>query len=335
MAEITAEGTTEEGRKKDDRSSRPTSLGTIINHRFTVLDHGFVRLIDVMGDDAAIVQAARVSYGSGTKTHRDDEKLIRYLMRHRHTTPFEMCEIKLHVKLPVFVARQWIRHRTASVNEYSARYSILDKEFYVPDRDERKDLDKLSKIPDEQESEAEQEAMFDDLPKEDRVLARQSQSNKQGREGSFDDDQTRLLGRRIHDGSVGAYQRYEGLLQGGVAREMARVVLPMNMYTQWYWKCNLHNLFHFLHLRDSAHAQWEIREYARIISEKIVAHWVPIAWQAYCDYRRGEFSLSHSAIQVVRAWLQGEKVDPKTSGLSDREWRELHAALYDDQNSDA
>ncbi|MFZ8941415.1 MAG: FAD-dependent thymidylate synthase, partial [Gemmobacter sp.] len=227
-----------------------------------VLDHGFVRVIDYMGDDAAIVQAARVSYGAGTRHVQNDEGLIRYLMRHWHSTPFEMCEVKLHVKLPVFVARQWIRHRTANVNEYSARYSILDREFYIP------------------------------APGD---LAAQSSVNNQGRGAVLGaEEAARVLGW-LREDAARAYDHYEAMLstegQQGLARELARMNLPMNVYTQWYWKTDLHNLFHFLRLRADPHAQMEIRVYAEAIA-RIVADWVPIAAAAFADYRMGGTTLS-------------------------------------------
>ena len=220
-----------------------------------MLDHGFVRVVDYMGDDAAIVQAARVSYGAGTKTARDDAGLIRYLMRHWHSTPFEMCEIKLHVKLPVFVARQWIRHRTANVNEYSARYSILDREFYIPDPAH---------------------------------LAAQSRVNNQGRgERPRGAEAARVLALLRRDADT-AYDHYEAMLstegQQGLARELARMNLPANVYTQWYWKIDLHNLFHFLRLRADPHAQYEIRAYAEALCD-VVKDWVPAAYAAFEDYR--------------------------------------------------
>ncbi len=205
-----------------------------------VLDHGFIRIVDYMGDDAAIVQAARVSYGAGTRTARDDAGLIRYLMRHWHSTPFEMCEIKLHVKLPVFVARQWIRHRTANVNEYSARYSILDREFYVP------------------------------APEH---LAAQSRVNNQGRGEVLEGEEAARVLAILRGESDRAYDQYEAMLsqegQQGLARELARTVLPANVYTQWYWKTDLHNLFHFLRLRADAHAQYEIRAYAEALCDVV------------------------------------------------------------------
>ena len=201
-----------------------------------VLDHGFVRVIDYMGDDAAICQAARVSYGKGTKSVQNDAGLIRYLMRHWHSTPFEMCEIKLHVKLPVFVARQWIRHRTANVNEYSARYSILDREFYIPEPDS---------------------------------LAAQSVVNNQGRGQVLQGAEAARVLEILKSDSDRAYDNYEAMIsdegQDGLARELARMNLPANIYTQWYWKVDLHNLFHFLRLRADSHAQYEIRVYAEAI----------------------------------------------------------------------
>ena len=258
-----------------------------------VLDHGFVRVIDYMGDDAAIVQAARVSYGAGTKHVSNDEGLIRYLMRHWHSTPFEMCEIKLHVKLPVFVARQWIRHRTANVNEYSARYSILDREFYIP------------------------------APEH---LAAQSTVNNQGRGEVLTGEEAARVLEMLKSDAARAYDHYQDMLsqdgQQGLARELARMNLPANIYTQWYWKVDLHNLFHFLRLRADAHAQYEIRVYAEAIC-RVVADWVPIAWGAFEDYRMGGVILSSRAIDCVRRMLKGEVVTQETSGMSKGEWREF------------
>ena len=258
-----------------------------------------------MGDDAAIVQAARVSYGAGTRHVREDEGLIRYLMRHRHTTPFEMCEIKFHVKLPVFVARQWIRHRTANVNEYSARYSVLDREFYVP------------------------------APEH---LAAQSTSNRQGRGDVLEGAEAERALRWLREDAVRAFDHYEAMLNEdesaethdpdgqGLARELARMNLPLSTYTQWYWKCDLHNLFHFLALRADSHAQYEIRAYADAMLD-MVRRWVPLAYQAFSDYRMGAADLSAPALAVVRRMLAGEAVEQKESGLSPREWRELMAVL--------
>ena len=262
-----------------------------------VLDHGFIRVIDYMGDDGAIVQAARVSYGKGTKAVQNDEGLIRYLMRHWHSTPFEMCEIKLHVKLPVFVARQWIRHRTANVNEYSARYSILDREFYIPQPD---------------------------------ALAAQSTVNNQGRGEVLQGAEAERVLEILKTDSARAYDHYEEMLsqdgQAGLARELARMNLPANIYTQWYWKVDLHNLFHFLRLRADAHAQYEIRVYAEAICD-VVADWVPFAFAAFEDYRMGGATLSSKAIDVVRRMLKGEEVTQETSGMSKGEWREFMGVI--------
>ncbi|MBO6604267.1 MAG: FAD-dependent thymidylate synthase [Roseicyclus sp.] len=262
-----------------------------------VLDHGFVRVIDYMGDDAAIVQAARVSYGAGTKKARDDSGLIRYLMRHWHSTPFEMCEIKLHVKLPVFVARQWIRHRTANVNEYSARYSILDREFYIP------------------------------APEH---LAAQSTVNNQGRGEVLQGAEAARVLEVLKADSARAYDHYEEMLsqegQAGLARELARMNLPANVYTQWYWKVDLHNLFHFLRLRADAHAQYEIRVYAEAIAE-MVKDWVPAAYGAFEDYRMGGVNLSGKAVEVLKRRLAGETVTQEASGMSKGEWREFEGVF--------
>ncbi|MCA8870204.1 MAG: FAD-dependent thymidylate synthase [Rhodobacteraceae bacterium] len=264
-----------------------------------VLDHGFVRVIDYMGDDAAITQAARVSYGRGTKKVTNDEGLIRYLMRHWHSTPFEMCEVKFHVKLPVFVARQWIRHRTANVNEYSARYSILDREFYIPAPD---------------------------------ALAAQSTVNNQGRGELLEGAEAERVLEFLKSDSSRAYDNYEAMLsqdgQKGLARELARMNLPANIYTQWYWKVDLHNLFHFLRLRADIHAQYEIRVYAEAIC-RIVADWVPMAYGAFEDYRLGGTQLSGKAMDCVRRMVKGEKVTQETSGMSAGEWREFEGVLGD------
>ena len=258
-----------------------------------VLDHGFVRVIDYMGDDAAIVQAARVSYGAGTKHVQNDDGLIRYLMRHWHSTPFEMCEVKLHVKLPVFVARQWIRHRTANVNEYSARYSILDREFYIP---------------------------------EPTALAAQSTTNNQGRGDVLSGEEAARVLSMLKDDAGRMYDHYEAMLsqdgQQGLARELARMNLPMNIYTQWYWKVDLHNLFHFLRLRADPHAQYEIRVYAEAIAA-CVKDWVPLAFGAFEDYRMGGVTLSAKAIAVLKRRLAGEIVGQEDSGMSKGEWREF------------
>lgn len=272
---------------------------------FPVLDHGFVRVVDYMGDDTSIVQAARVSYGKGTKSVRNDEGLIRYLMRHRHSTPFEMCEIKFHIKLPIFVARQWIRHRTANVNEYSARYSMLDREFYIP------------------------------APEH---LAAQSEVNNQGRGDVLRDEEANEVLEMLKADAVRSYDRYETLLnerqdgrvinddKQGLARELARMTLPLSAYTQWYWKVDLHNLIHFLSLRMDPHAQYEIRAFADVMYD-LVRDWVPLTAKAFEDYRLNSFSLSGPMVSAVRRMVSGEKVTVENCGMSAREWRELQAAL--------
>lgn len=261
-----------------------------------VLDHGLVRVIDYMGDDAAITQAARVSYGRGTKSVSNDEGLIRYLMRHWHSTPFEMCEVKFHVKLPVFVARQWIRHRTANVNEYSARYSILDREFYIP------------------------------APEQ---LAAQSTVNNQGRGQVLEGDEAARVLDILREDAMRSYDHYEAMLsqdgQQGLARELARMNLPANIYTQWYWKVDLHNLFHFLRLRADAHAQYEIRTYAETMCG-ITRDWVPFAYAAFEDYRLGGMQLSAKGVEALKRRLSGETVTQENSGMSKGEWREFEAA---------
>jgi thymidylate synthase (FAD) len=261
-----------------------------------VLDHGFVRVVDYMGDDAAICQAARVSYGKGTKSVQNDEGLIRYLMRHWHSTPFEMCEVKLHVKLPVFVARQWIRHRTANVNEYSARYSILDREFYMPDPAH---------------------------------INAQSVVNNQGRGEVLSAEETARVLEMLKADSARCYDNYQTMIDEdgiGLARELARMNLPANIYTQWYWKVDLHNLLHFLRLRADAHAQYEIRVYADAICA-MVADWVPFAYRAFEDYRMGAVTMSAQMMECLRRMLNGETVTAETSGMSKREWREFEAVL--------
>jgi thymidylate synthase (FAD) len=291
-----------EARSRTASTIRPTvaALEAILHHPHPVLDHGFVRVIDYMGDDSAIVQAARVSYGRGTRRVQEDAGLIRYLMRHRHTTPFEMCEIKFHVKLPIFVARQWIRHRTASVNEYSARYSILDKEFYIPSPEH---------------------------------LAAQSAANRQGRGDVLDGEEAAEVLHLLRADAERTYANYAHMLnegeaadpaRRGLARELARINLTLNTYTQWYWKTNLHNLFNFLSLRADAHAQYEIRVYADAML-RITEAWVPIAAAAFRDYRLGAVTLSAQMVAVLKRMLAGEVVTPETSGMNRREWVEFTA----------
>jgi thymidylate synthase (FAD) len=293
-------------REEAPRPTRRPTVEALEDRLFTlhpVLDHGFVRVVDYMGDDGAIVQAARVSYGKGTRNTSDDRGLIRYLMRHRHTTPLEMCELKLHVKLPIFVARQWIRHRTANVNEYSARYSILDREFYVP--------------------RAEQ-------------VAEQSLSNKQGRGEVVPAEQAAEVMELLRRDAVNTYATYEHLLNDAgdgtpadpgrpqLARELARINLTVGYYTQWYWKIDLHNLLHFLSLRAHPHAQHEIRVYADVIAE-MVKDWVPLAYEAFDDYRVHAASFSRQELAVLREALDGVVLKPMldSSALSGREKREL------------
>ncbi|MBV8938941.1 MAG: FAD-dependent thymidylate synthase [Alphaproteobacteria bacterium] len=274
------------------------ALEAMLYQPIMVLDHGFIRVIDYMGSDSAVVQAARVSYGRGTRKVNEDAGLINYLMRHRHTTPFEMCEIKFHVKLPIFVARQWIRHRTANVNEYSGRYSVMEHEFYLP---------------------------------EPAQLAVQSASNRQGRGQTLEADRAaRVLGLLKSDAER-AYAHYQEMLgeegdEQGLARELARMNLTLNYYTQWYWKTDLHNLMHFLSLRADAHAQYEIRVYAEAMLNVLRA-WAPLTHQAFMDYRMGAAQLSAKALAVVRAMIAGEAVSQEASGLSKREWSELMAVL--------
>ena len=276
-------------------------LEKVLYEAMPVLDHGFVRVVDYMGDDTSIVQSARVSYGKGTKKVSTDSGLIKYLMRHRHSTPFEMCEIKYHIKLPIFIARQWIRHRTANVNEYSARYSIMDKEFYVPEKEN---------------------------------LAAQSTNNRQGRGELINGKQADYILKILKEDAERNYQHYEEMLnekydgsiiddkKQGLARELARMNLTLNSYTQWYWKTDLLNLLNFLALRADSHAQFEIREYADVMLNT-VKKWVPTTYDAFIDYRVGGMELSAKGKVVIQKMIKGEKCDIESSGLSKREWNEL------------
>ncbi len=291
--------------RAETRRATVPALEDMLFTAVPVLDHGFVRVIDYMGDDAAVVQAARVSYGRGTRRVSEDAGLIRYLMRHRHTTPFEMCEIKFHVKLPIFIARQWIRHRTANVNEYSARYSILDREFYLP------------------------------APEH---LAAQSASNRQGRGDVLEGEEAARVLDLLREDATRTYDHYVEMLneaadgtpadpaRQGLARELARMNLTLNTYTQWYWKTDLHNLLHFLSLRADAHAQYEIRAYAEAMLAMVEA-WVPQTFAAFRDYRLGAVTFSAGMLAIVKRLLDGEPVGQKASGLSKREWGEMMAAL--------
>ena len=290
-------------RSEKSETARVTApeLEAVLYKPIEVLDHGFIRVIDYMGDDSSIVQSARVSYGKGTKKISNDKGLIKYLMRHRHSTPFEMCEIKFHIKLPIFIARQWIRHRTANVNEYSARYSILDKEFYIPSA---------------------------------KNLASQSAVNNQGRGDALTDDEASNVIQILKKDAEQTYSNYEFLLnessegniidesKSGIARELARMNLTLNTYTQWYWKIDLNNLLHFLALRADDHAQYEIRVYADAILN-IVKKWVPLTYEAFEDYRIGGTELSAKEVNLMKKLLKGEKVSFEKDGLSKREWSEL------------
>jgi thymidylate synthase (FAD) len=303
--ELTSEQKKEiqEQQSQSNSTKRVTSpeLEKVLYEAIPVLDHGFIRVIDYMGDDSSIVQSARVSYGKGTKKVSTDEGLIRYLMRHWHSTPFEMCEIKYHVKLPIFIARQWIRHRTANVNEYSARYSILDKEFYIPAKEQ---------------------------------LSAQATNNRQGRGDLITGQQADEVLKILKDDAVRTYDNYEKMLnerfdgtiidekKSGLARELARMNLTLNSYTQWYWKTDLLNLMNFLFLRGDSHAQYEIRVYAEKMLDT-VKKWVPITHSAFLDYRVGAAHLSSKGLKIVKSMINGNKVSYEDSGLSKREWNEL------------
>ena len=295
----------QQSQKNETKRVTSPELEKILYEALPVLDHGFVRVVDYMGDDTSIVQSARVSYGKGTKKVSTDEGLIKYLMRHWHSTPFEMCEIKYHVKLPIFIARQWIRHRTANVNEYSARYSILDKEFYIPAKEQ---------------------------------LSAQSISNRQGRGDLITGEQADEVLKILKDDATRTYDNYEKMLnerfdgttidegKAGLARELARMNLTLNSYTQWYWKTDLLNLMNFLRLRADSHAQYEIRVYADIMLDT-VKKWVPITYDAFMDYRVGGTEVSAKGKIIIQQFIKGENVDAETSGLSKREWNELMTAF--------
>jgi len=295
----------QQSQKTNTKRVSSPELEEILYEAIPILDHGFIRVVDYMGNDTSIVQAARVSYGKGTKKVSTDSGLIKYLMRHWHSTPFEMCEIKYHVKLPIFIARQWIRHRTANVNEYSARYSILDKEFYLP-RDEH--------------------------------LAAQSQSNRQGRGDIIKGDQAKEVLNLLKSDAERNYKNYEQMLnqqfdgtiidekKSGLARELARMNLTLNTYTQWYWKTDLLNLMNFLRLRADDHAQYEIRAYADAMLETL-KKWVPTTYEAFMDYRVGGTEVSAKGKAVIQKFINGEKISMEQSGLSKREWNELMEAF--------
>jgi thymidylate synthase (FAD) len=288
----------------ETRRATVPAMEALLYQPIPVLDHGFIRVVDYMGDDAAVVQAARVSYGAGTKKVREDAGLINYLMRHRHTSPFEMCELKIHVKMPIFVARQWIRHRVANLNEISGRYSILDNEFYLP---------------------------------EGGNIAAQARTNRQGRGDTLNEIEAARVLEILRDDATRAYTHYEEMLneidgqvldpeRQGLARELARMNLPVSLYTQLYWKIDLHNLLHFLNLRGASHAQYEIRVYAEALLD-VVKQWVPLTYAAFADYRMGAYELSAKGLAAVRRLLRGEAVDRESTGMSPGEWRELMETL--------
>ncbi len=297
----------EDVRDEGERTYRAVcpALEEILYKPIPILDHGFIRVIDYMGDDSAIVQAARVSYGKGTKKVNEDAGLINYLLRHRHSTPFEMCEIKFHVKLPIFIARQWIRHRTANVNEYSARYSILDREFYIP------------------------------APEQ---LAAQSTSNRQGRGDLVEGAEARRVFELLKKDSTQVYDHYIEMLNEsesgekikpqnkGLARELARMNLTLNYYTQWYWKVDLQNFMHFLSLRADPHAQYEIRVYAEAMLD-VLKRWLPITYDAFMNYRVGGASISAKGLTSIRRMLAGETVTQETSGMGKGEWAEFQKLI--------
>tara|TARA_B100000965_G_scaffold386527_1_gene388865 strand:+ start:2951 stop:3898 length:948 start_codon:yes stop_codon:yes gene_type:complete len=295
----------QQSQKYNTKRVTAPELENILYEAIPILDHGFIRVVDYMGNDTSIVQAARVSYGKGTKKVNTDSGLIKYLMRHWHSTPFEMCEIKYHVKLPIFIARQWIRHRTANVNEYSARYSILDKEFYLPKPEN---------------------------------LAAQSQINRQGRGDILEGDQAKKVLDLLKTDAERTYNNYEEMLNErydgtiinkdgvGLARELARMNLTLNTYTQWYWKTDLLNLMNFLRLRADSHAQYEIRAYAEAMLDTL-KKWVPITYEAFMDYRVGGTEISAKGKLIIKKLIKGEKVSIDDSGLSKREWNELMISL--------
>ena len=289
-------------RNNDFSTKRVTvkALEKILYKSFKILDHGFVRVIDYMGNDTSIVQAARVSYGKGTKKLNQDKSLINYLISHRHSTPFEMNEIKFHVKLPIFVARQWIRHRTANVNEYSARYSILDKEFYIPKNEN---------------------------------LKPQSKSNNQGRSGDLSSAEIKSYSKIIKENSIIGFENYSKLLnedesgrmiddsKKGLARELSRMTLPLNSYTQWYWKIDLHNFMHFLSLRFDPHAQYEIRVYAEVMME-ILKKWVPLTYEAFVSNRLNSLTMSSHGVEYIKSLIKRRKSIPKN--ISKRELERIN-----------
>ncbi len=248
----------------------------VLDKEFKVLDKGFVRLVDYMGSDERIVQAARVSYGKGTKTYRQDRGLINYLLRNDHTSPFEQVLFTFHVKLPIFVARQWIRHRTARLNEISGRYSVMRSECYLPDGAD---------------------------------ISFQSESNKQGRAATpVPAELQKKVRTLLEEDQKSIYASYETMIHENIARELARINLPLSLYTEWYWQIDLHNLFHFLKLRLDSHAQKEIRAYAEVMFE-LVSKVCPIAADAFKEHVKEGASFSRTELTAIRSLLRGEPVE--------------------------
>lgn len=269
---------------KEERPSCP-ALDEIIGLPIKVLDQGYVRLVDYLGTEARIVQAARVSFGEGTKTPAEDAELIRYLLRHNHTSPFEQLQLTLHCKLPIFVARQWVRHRTARLNELSGRYSILKDEFYVPSLER---------------------------------IQIQGQVNRQGSGESLPTEQAQeILDGLLTERAI-VYSNYEKSIARGVARELARINLPVATYTEWYWQIDLHNLLHFLWLRCDEHAQWEMRQYANTIRDEIVRRWVPNVWRAFEDFTEQSLTLTCPELKLVRGLIDLAKLIELSGRLSDK-----------------
>lgn len=266
-----------------------TEIDSMLGQKMPVLDHGFITIVDYMGDDEAIVQSARVSYGKGTSKKSNTAGLINYLMKHNHSSPFEMCDIKFHLKMPIFVARQWLRHRTASVNEYSARYSILSNEFYTPEQTQ---------------------------------ITKQSSSNNQGRSDEILENANEIRETLIND-SQQCYENYNQMVDSGYARELARANLPVSVYTEFYWKINLHNLLHFVALRADSHSQYEIMKYAEIILDQIIKKWVPITYDAFMNHNFNGKKMSAKEIIMIQQMIKGAKTSQEESGLSKRDWSAL------------
>lgn len=267
--------------------NKSEELDAIIGKEFKVLDHGFIRVVDYMGNDSSITQAARVSYGEGTKSVSSDRGLIRYLVKHEHGSPLEMVDIKFHIKLPIFVQRQLIRHRISSINEYSGRYSIMSADHYTPDISD---------------------------------ICKQSKINNQGRGDSLSETEAYQVKSVIDDTSDSCRQAYETLInQYDVSKEVSRMVLPVNGYTEIYWKINLRSLFNFLKLRMDSHAQLEIREYANVIYD-IAKKWVPLSMEAFDDYILNSYKLSSMEIEILKQKLKGNDITQEESNLSKREW---------------